>query len=163
MVCALFNNIEVSPLPLQVTVFHIVLGLGNVLRKFKPEIQWDENLFHNRDKRSAQRELYTVVSKIFSSEEVIEDYFHEELTRISGATVQFDIFVPQRNLALEYHGIHHYHELPPFGSLDLYRTRDREKEKLCETNNITLIQVPFDWQQMHSSLHEFVTNKLTNK
>ena len=73
----------------------------------------------------------------------MEDYFHEELTRISGAPIQFDIFLPTKNIALEYHGVHHFNELPSFGNLELYQKRDLEKQKLCKEQNITLIVIPY--------------------
>ena len=60
--------------------------------------------FKQRDKRSEQRELFLYVLNLFPNDEVIEDYFHEELTRISGAPVQFDIFIPSKSIAIEYHG-----------------------------------------------------------
>ena len=85
-------------------------------------------------KRSSQRWLFLQIQKLFPQEEMVEDYFHSEISRISGANIQFDIFMIQRKIAIEYHGIHHYEDLPSgFGSLETYQHRDIEKEKLCKT------------------------------
>ena len=39
------------------------------------------------------------------------------------------IYLPKYKIAIEYHGSHHYNELPSFGMLELYQTRDIEKHK----------------------------------
>ena len=59
-------------------------------------------------KRSSQRWLFLQVKKLYPHEEIVEDYFHPEISRISGANVQFDIFMIERNIAIEYHGKQHY-------------------------------------------------------
>ena len=128
-----------------------------------PEIHWDKTKLNKTDKRSAQRFLYIQVASIFSGVEIIEDYFHSELTRITGFTVQFDIFIPEKNIAFEYHGKHHFEDTPHigFGSLEMYKSRDIEKEKICKENNIKLVIIPHWWDNSIDSLHKLIENATT--
>ena len=113
--------------------------------------------FKNRDKRSVQRQLLIQVAQLLGdSVEIIEDFQHQELTRISGANVSFDLYIPQYQLAIEYHGEHHFNEIPSFGSLELYQARDNEKKKLCEEHNIQLVTVPYWWDKSSDSLSKFI-------
>ena len=97
-------------------------------------------------KRSAQRWLFLQVQKLFPGEEIVEDYFHSELSRKTGATVQFDVYLIQRNVAIEYHGKQHYEDIPAgFASLEMYNNRDLEKKKLCKIYGIQLVIIPYWW------------------
>jgi len=140
-------------------------GLGPLLqRHWQPTKrwegwEWDLHQFTTRDKRSSQRELFRRVQRLFPEEEVIEDYFDEHLTRVSGATIQFDIFLPQRRTAIEYHGIHHYQDLPAFGNLDLYMRRDAEKAELCKKHQIHLLAVPHFAQWSDHDLYQMIVDQ----
>ena len=104
-------------------------------------------------KRSSQRWLFLQVQKLFPHEEIVEDYFHSDLSRASGANVQFDIFMVQRNIAIEYHGKQHYEDNPQgFCSLEVYKYRDKEKKTLCKQYGIQLIVVPYWWDNKLDSL-----------
>ena len=122
-----------------------------------PDKIWDRQKLSSKDKRSNQRWLFIQIQKIFPGEEIVEDYFHSELTRISGFPVQFDIFLVKRNIAFEYHGIHHYEDNPAaFGNLDLYISADSEKKKICQKFNIPLIVVPYWWDLELNSLSDII-------
>ena len=112
------------------------------------------------NKRSSQRWLFLQIQKLFPDEELVEDYYHSELSRISGVTIQFDIFMINRNIAIEYHGKHHYEDIPSFGSLETYKHRDLEKEMLCEQHNIQLIVIPYWWNNKMNSLETFLYSKM---
>ena len=113
------------------------------------------------NKRSSQRWLFLQVQKLFPHEEIVEDYFHSEISRISGANVQFDIFMIQRNIAIEYHGKHHYEDIPfGFANLETYKYRDLEKEKICKQHGIHLIVIPYWWDNKLDSLKTFLYSKI---
>ena len=108
--------------------------------------------FHN--KRSSQRLLFLQIQKIFPHEEIVEDYYHSEISRLTGYAVQFDIFLINRNIAFEYHGKQHYEDIPAsgFSAIELYKQRDDEKIKLCEQCGIKLIIIPYWWDNQLDSL-----------
>ena len=133
-------------------------SLHRVLEVAYPEKTWSARKANRRDKRSVQRWLFLKVGELYPQYEIIEDYFHRELARISGKSAQFDLFIPKLNLAIEFHGIHHYKELPSFGSIDMYQQRDEEKEKLCAEHGISLVVVPYTWDLSTSQLQEFISN-----
>ena len=115
----------------------------------------------NKGKRSSQRWLFLQVLKLFPGEEIVEDYFHSEISRISGANIQFDIFMIERKIAIEYHGEQHYQDIPHvFGNLETYQYRDLEKEKLCKEHEIQLIVVPYWWDNKLDSLETFLHSKI---
>ena len=104
-------------------------------------------------KRSSQRWLFLQIKKLYPHEEIVEDYFHPEISRISGANVQFDIFMIERNIAIEYHGKQHYEDIPSrFSPVETYKYRDLEKQKLCSEHGIQLIVIPYWWDNKLNSL-----------
>ena len=134
--------------------------LRQILEFAYPEEDWSAFNLNGRDKRAAQRFLYLQLQTVFSGFEVIEDYVHEDLSRISGQGVEFDVFLPQLSIAVEYHGEHHYREIPSFGSIDLYQRRDQEKTALCQQSNIDLVVVPYTWDNQMDSLMVILRNQL---
>ena len=112
-------------------------------------------------KRSSQRWLFLQIQKLFPREEIVEDYFHSEISRISGFNVQFDIFMIERNIAIEYHGKQHYEDIPAgFSNLETYQQRDTEKEKLCKEHGIQLIVIPYWWNNKLDSLKTYLYSKI---
>ena len=112
-------------------------------------------------KRSSQRWLFLQVQKLFPREEIVEDYFHSEISRESGFNVQFDIFMIERNIAIEYHGKQHYEDIPSgFSNVETYKNRDMEKEKLCSEHGIQLIVIPYWWDNKLDSLRAFLYSKI---
>ncbi len=74
--------------------------------------------------------------------------------------MQFDIFIPDLNLAIEYpiyvaisihfelaiyYGPHHYRQVAYFGPRRHIIDRDTDKRLKCKNNNITLIEIPYWW------------------
>ena len=112
-------------------------------------------------KRSNQRWLFLQIQNLFPQEEIVEDYFHSEISRISGSNVQFDIYMIQRKIAIEYHGKQHYEDIPQiFSNVETYKHRDLEKEKLCKKHGIQLIVVPYWWDNKLDSLRTFLYSKI---
>ena len=112
-------------------------------------------------KRSSQRWLFLQIQKLFPNEEIVEDYFHSEISRISGSNIQFDVYLMNRKIAIEYHGKQHYEDIPSgFSSLELYQTRDIEKKKLCQDHGIQLIVIPYWWDNKLDSLRETLRSEI---
>ena len=110
-------------------------------------------LIKSNYKRSSQRWLFLQIQKLFPGEEIVEDYFHSALSRVNGSPIQFDIFIINKNIAIEYHGQHHYDDLPSqFGTAEMYKERDLEKKILCSKYGIRLVIIPYWWDNNIDSL-----------
>ena len=113
----------------------------------------------NENKKSSQRWLFLHVQSLFPGEEIVEDFFHSDISRESGFNVQFDIFLIHRNIAFEYHGKQHYEDIPSlYSSIEMYQSRDKEKLKLCEKYGIQLIVIPYWWDRHLDSLKRAIYN-----
>ena len=112
--------------------------------------------------RSSQRWLFLQVQKIFPGEEIVEDYFHSAISRKTGSPVQFDIFIVKKDIAFEYHGLQHYEDIAGtgFGPLEMYQSRDREKEILCSQFGVQLIVIPYWWDNTLESLKATLKSKI---
>ena len=66
--------------------------------------------------------------------------------------VELDIFLPKERLAFEYQGRQHYSDVFPSQSAWIQQKRDKNKKKICEAQEITLIEVPHWWDFEKSSL-----------
>ena len=109
----------------------------------------------SQDKRSSQRWLFLQIQKIFPDEEIVEDFYHAEISRQTGFSIQFDVFMVSRNIAVEYHGKQHYEDIASvFAPLDSYKQRDLAKEKHCKQHGIQLIIIPYWWDNKIDSLKE---------
>ena len=141
----------------------------NEILQFVKNISNDQSLHLSKASsllsRSSQRWLFLQVQKIFPQEEIVEDYFHSEISRNSSFHVQFDIFLVNLNIAIEYHGRQHYEDIPNagFASLEMYQNRDEEKAKLCKEYGIKLIVIPYWWDCNVDSLKNTIQEKLKDK
>jgi len=84
---------------------------------------------------------------VTNNEDIIEDYLHPDLYyEQTNRNMQFDIFVPQLNLAFEYQGPSHFahHNYKMFvPSRTRTQVLDVEKEKLCKERGIKLLKIPY--------------------
>ena len=81
---------------------------------------------------------------LFQYTEILEDYLHPNLIHpITRRRLQLDIFVPRLQLAFEYQGQQHYHDMQFFGSVVQRQEIDIEKRSLCSNKGISLIDVPY--------------------
>ena len=135
-----------------------ILDDKNKLKKVSYPLK---DLIDSKNKRSSQRWLFLQIQKLFPGEEIVEDYFHSDISRETGFAVQFDIFLLNKFIAFEYHGEQHYQDIPSaFGSLEMVQYRDYEKENLCKKYGITLIIIPYWWDNKLNSLRETVFSAL---
>lgn len=132
-------------------------NLISILQVVYPDYSWDENRMKNISKRATQRWMFLCISKLFpEGTELLEDYIHPTLSRISQKSIQFDTWLPKYNLAFEYQGEHHYKENPVYGSLELYQERDAEKISICNLYNIKIVVIPYWWDGTQISLHSYI-------
>lgn len=90
----------------------------------------------------SETKLFELVKKYFQGYKV---YFHYRQSWLNG--LELDIFVPDKNLAIEYMGKQHYEPINFFGGKESHLTiieRDKLKKELCDKNGIRLIY--FDYQ-----------------
>ena len=93
----------------------------------KPKWKHELSLFH------AVRELYP---------DTLYQYRPDWLGRQS-----LDFYIPSIRTAIEYQGIQHYLPVDFFGGEEALTQRqelDRQKKKLCEENEVRLIEWPYD-------------------
>lgn len=77
---------------------------------------------------------------------------HELLWNSTSKMIELDIFLPDEKLAFEYQGEHHYNDIHTMGNKWVQQQRDEEKRRKCTGHNITLIEVPYWWNNERSSL-----------
>jgi len=113
-----------------------------------------------------QNMVFDYVKVIFPKEEkILFDYKHP-LLRFgkSNRKMELDIYIPGRNIAIEYQGEYHFKSFWR-GSLQdsaenllSVQKRDQEKRIACQEFGITLIEIKYNWDQ---SL-KFIENALIN-
>ena len=132
-----------------------------------PEEQWS---LPSSSRKSNQRILFASLSSYFSQFFLIENYRHPlslysansnhniNNTKIKEEEVikekmEFDIFIPEMNIAFEYQGEQHYSDFPfGFGYSESYFLRDQLKRKYAKENNIKLVIIPYWFDHSFFSL-----------
>eukprot|EP01127_Copromyxa_protea_P002960 TRINITY_DN1286_c0_g1_i2.p1 TRINITY_DN1286_c0_g1~~TRINITY_DN1286_c0_g1_i2.p1 ORF type:complete len:431 (+),score=79.85 TRINITY_DN1286_c0_g1_i2:62-1354(+) len=134
----------------------------NLLSFAFPEIKWDAEKFSHRGKKSSERILINCLRLLFPrASTIIQNHLHPDLYwNKDYRKVQLDVWIPDLQLAFEFQGQQHYHELRgAFGdssSLKKNILRDEAKQKMCDKAAITLVQVPYWWDSSLTSLSEIV-------
>jgi len=129
-------------------------GLMQTLTKYYPDFPWDrEKPQRPQNSRKVQQILYRYVEELFPKRELFSDYIHPHLRYTdSDKHIEFDVFVPSLMLAFEYQGEQHYHFHYLYGSPMMQKERDEDKRSICTKNGITLIEIPYWWDQTKNSL-----------
>ena len=81
--------------------------------------------------------LYQMIKHLFPDDRVIFHYRCPELNRL-----ELDIFVSEKNIAIEYQGIQHYEPVGFWGGEEAFKKqvrRDVRKAKLCQELGITMV------------------------
>ena len=70
-----------------------------------------------------------------------------------------DLYIPSLNTAIEYQGIQHFHPVDFFGGEEDLLARqelDEQKRKLCEENNVRLIEWPYDLEPVDKNIEIYL-------
>lgn len=59
--------------------------------------------------------------------------------------IELDIFIRDKNLAIEYQGEGHYFDLLSYGVQQYADEHDAERQAVCVYMNITLVEIPYWW------------------
>jgi len=112
-----------------------------------------------RGKKSGQRWLCVILSQLLPEKaQIFENFLHPDLIwdEENNLKIELDVWVPKYNLALEYQGEYHYSDLHKAyglsGTVASNAERDMKKQQLCAKNGITLIIIPFWWNESQDSL-----------
>lgn len=87
----------------------------------------------------SEAELYALIKDSFPNEEIIQQASPFWLGK-----QRFDIYLPYRNIAIEYQGEQHYRPVDFFGGKDEFEKRlelDENKKRLCDDYDCSLIYV----------------------
>jgi very-short-patch-repair endonuclease len=66
--------------------------------------------------------------------------------KLEKSRLEFDFYLPELNIAIEYDGIQHFTPVKHFGgikALKEQKRRDSEKDQYCINNNIKLLRIPY--------------------
>jgi hypothetical protein len=131
-------------------------GLIAVLQKAYPDHSWNIAKFDLQSKKASQRKMKSQIEKLLShlgKLEILEDYRHPEMLYSStGLKMELDLYIPALQLGIEYQGPQHYHDLYNYAQRRARRMRDWEKAKMCESRGITLVEIPYWWDEQSDSL-----------
>jgi len=115
---------------------------------------------HQKSISKRQLFLHSTVTHLFPAQIVKLNHIHPTLRYArNNRHVEFDIFITELNLALEYQGEQHFHQTNIYGSLQFQKMRDKEKREKCERSGITLIEVPYWWDGKKESLMATINKK----
>ncbi len=70
--------------------------------------------------------------------------------------MELDVFLPKEKLALEYQGEQHFKDIYSMGVRQRRKEQDDEKRQACADRGITLVEVPFWWDQTKESLQNSI-------
>jgi len=102
--------------------------------------------------------LHKMVSKLFPEYDVLFRFKRNDLYyKISDKDMVLDVYIPKLNIAFDYKGVQHYSFHWRFGSVDKLHIRDQERQEICKKLGITLIIIPYWWDETIESLAATIT------
>lgn len=103
-----------------------------------------------------ETELYRIVNSLFPDKEVIHHYNGDWLKG-----QELDIFIPDLNLGIEYHGKQHFEPIEAWGgkaALKKNKKRDKEKKQKCKENGVELIV--FTYKEKDKLNENYIAKKI---
>eukprot|EP01114_Cavostelium_apophysatum_P003467 TRINITY_DN1335_c0_g4_i6.p1 TRINITY_DN1335_c0_g4~~TRINITY_DN1335_c0_g4_i6.p1 ORF type:complete len:879 (-),score=171.48 TRINITY_DN1335_c0_g4_i6:765-3401(-) len=127
-------------------------NLMNILQKFYPDHPWEQQ--HRVYPSKSHFLLFKMLQDLLPTcSNIHMNYNHENLQfNHSQQVMELDIYIPSLKLAFEYHGYQHYATQGIFDFVDSSSARDHEKRRACESVGITLISIPYWWDESPESL-----------
>eukprot|EP01114_Cavostelium_apophysatum_P016892 TRINITY_DN4898_c0_g1_i1.p2 TRINITY_DN4898_c0_g1~~TRINITY_DN4898_c0_g1_i1.p2 ORF type:complete len:285 (-),score=54.08 TRINITY_DN4898_c0_g1_i1:1012-1866(-) len=118
-------------------------SLGKLLEDIYPEYDW--SFIENKSASMPEQHLKEILGRYFSDLEV--RFRHPDLVHSrSNVKMELDFWIPSHRLAVEYQGKQHYIQ-DDAASLSLQQQRDQEKRDACKQHNITLVEIPYWWNE----------------
>jgi len=121
-------------------------GLLPLLQLVFPGLQSSDRA--QKGTKIIQSLLASYLQQIFPNREVKQ----ERKLSVNGYKMELDMYIPSLNLAFEYNGFQHYMENSYFGSHKSGKDRDLHKNVMCHKLGITLVTIPYWWDNQISSL-----------
>lgn len=91
---------------------------------------------------SYENKLFKIISEVFGADEVIRQYRHKRLGRLS-----LDFYLPKYHLAVEHQGSQHFKPMKRFGGeakFQILRQNDKIKYQICQNEGIKLLYFAFE-------------------
>jgi len=126
-----------------------------LLKKVYPNNDWNQitdRKSSNLLMSNVQHEVWNFVRKFFPEEKILVNFRHPELLSDKRfVNIELDIWIPELNIAFEYHGHQHFRDA---FNKDLVeqRKRDQLRREQCSKVGITLIEIPYWWDNNEESL-----------
>ncbi len=125
-------------------------GCHHLLRHFVEEYHGSVLRRGSHQYKSETQVLLMLVSSL-PGVSILRHYLYRDCGK--SHSMEFDIFMPQVAVAVEYQGEQHYHPVPLLGNITAAQAiNDQNKRAACEEHGITLIEIPYWWDRRRESL-----------
>lgn len=94
----------------------------------------------------SQKIVFIIVKNIYKDDRVYFQARPDFLKTDKGGQMSYDIYIPEKKIAIEYQGKQHYEPIEFFGgkeSFDNIQRRDREKKEISEKLGIKLVYITY--------------------
>ena len=128
------------------------INIFKLLTKYFANEKWHFKNFVKYTKKSKQKFLFSSLQSLFPAYLLIENYRHNLILNTKTA-LEFDIYIPSLNMAIEYHGQQHFDDIPAiFAPSDSIHDRDEVKINSAKQFGIDIVSIPYWWNLSSSSL-----------
>eukprot|EP01114_Cavostelium_apophysatum_P021704 TRINITY_DN7644_c0_g1_i1.p1 TRINITY_DN7644_c0_g1~~TRINITY_DN7644_c0_g1_i1.p1 ORF type:complete len:421 (-),score=51.35 TRINITY_DN7644_c0_g1_i1:63-1325(-) len=141
----------------------LISALTNVYKEYpwnKDPKAWKQ--VDHFDPSSRTMKLFDSVRKIFKEDEVKDILLHHQdaaLVMPTGEPLGMDIYVPSLKLAFDYHGEQRYFD-SSYSTSEEQRKKDEIKRQACRQAGVTLIEIPFWWDETLGSLAATIRSQI---
>lgn len=108
-------------------------------------------------------ELTKILEQFYGPKNVVTGFHPLWAISVKGALLEFDIYIPDKNLLIEYNGIQHYEFTQCFHRTKtkflLQQRRDKRKARLAKKNGFKLIVFTYD----EPLFEDYVVNKIARE